>query len=172
MGRPSSCTIQTSLCTSGRRPGRTSGGRRRTPRWGPEWSREGWMILKTSNRVSLWNCCRSGPYFKEKCYDSNCTRMATSMTHVWNSASMIGYTAWPRKNATPTITNFKEIRNYVKLVNALMSRTFFFQQSDTKINDFDEGVLILEPFFWGSVIFKICSFCIKSHVWGRRNFFE
>ena len=25
-----------------------------------------------------------------------------------------------------------------------MSRTFFFQQNDTKINDFDEGVLILE----------------------------
>ena len=29
----------------------------------------------------------------------------------------------------------------------LMSRTFFFQQNDTKINDFDEGVLIPEPFF-------------------------
>ena len=28
-----------------------------------------------------------------------------------------------------------------------MSRTFFFLQNDTKINDFDEGVLILEPFF-------------------------
>ena len=27
-----------------------------------------------------------------------------------------------------------------------MSRTFFFQQDDTKINDFDEGVLILEQF--------------------------
>ena len=27
-----------------------------------------------------------------------------------------------------------------------MSRTFFFQQNDTKINDFDEGVLILDPF--------------------------
>ena len=48
-----------------------------------------------------------------------------------------------------------------------MSRTFFFQQNGTKINDFDEGVLILEPFFWGNVIFKICSFCIKCHVWGK-----
>ena len=28
-----------------------------------------------------------------------------------------------------------------------VSRTFFFQQNYTKINDFDEGVLILEPFF-------------------------
>ena len=27
-----------------------------------------------------------------------------------------------------------------------MNRTFFFLQNDTKINDFDEGVLILEPF--------------------------
>ena len=51
-----------------------------------------------------------------------------------------------------------------------MSRTFFFQQNDTKINDFDEGVLILEPFFWGNVIFRIGSFCIKSHVWGREEF--
>ena len=51
-----------------------------------------------------------------------------------------------------------------------MSRAFFFQQNDTKINDFDEGVLNLEPFFWGNVIFKICSFCINSHVWGREEF--
>ena len=51
-----------------------------------------------------------------------------------------------------------------------MSRIFFFLQNDAKINDFDEGVLILEPFFWGNVIFKICSFCIKSHVWGREEF--
>ena len=51
-----------------------------------------------------------------------------------------------------------------------MSRTFFFQQNDTKINDFDEGILILEPFFWVSVIFKIRSLCIKSHVWGREEF--
>ena len=48
--------------------------------------------------------------------------------------------------------------------------TFFFQQNDTKINDFDEGVLILEPFFWVNVIFKIRSFCIKSHFWGREEF--
>ena len=51
-----------------------------------------------------------------------------------------------------------------------MSRTFFFQQNDTKFNDFDEGVLILEPFFWGNVIFKICSFCIESHIWGKEEF--
>ena len=44
-----------------------------------------------------------------------------------------------------------------------MRRKYFFQQNDTKINNFDEGVLILEPFFWGNVIFKMCLFCIKSH---------
>ena len=53
-----------------------------------------------------------------------------------------------------------------------MSRTFFSQQNDTKSNDFDEGILILEPYFWGNVIFKICSFCIKSHDEVGRNFFE
>ena len=41
-----------------------------------------------------------------------------------------------------------------------MSRTFFFQQQDTKISDFDvKGILILEPFFWGNVIFKIFEIC-------------
>ena len=58
----------------------------------------------------------------------------------------------------------------IKLVCALMSRTFFFQQNDTKINDFDEGILIPEPFFWGNVVFKICSFCIESHVRSREEF--
>ena len=46
-----------------------------------------------------------------------------------------------------------------------MHRKFFFQQNDTKINNFDEGVLILEPLFWGNVIFKIC-FC-SSKLWLR-----
>ena len=58
----------------------------------------------------------------------------------------------------------------IKLVSALMNRSVFFLQSGTRINDFDEGVLILEPFFWGNVIFKMCSFCIKSHVWGREEY--
>ena len=35
-----------------------------------------------------------------------------------------------------------------------MNRTLFSLQNDTKINDFDEGILILEPFFWGNVIWK------------------
>ena len=46
-----------------------------------------------------------------------------------------------------------------------MRITFFFLQNDTKINDFDEGVLILGPFFWGNVIVKICHSCLKSHDW-------
>ena len=48
---------------------------------------------------------------------------------------------WSRKNARISITNFKEIGDVIKLVNAVISRTFFFQQ-----NDYDEGVLMLEPF--------------------------
>ena len=51
-----------------------------------------------------------------------------------------------------------------------MRRKFFSQQNDTKINYFDEGVLILEPFVWGNVIFKISFFCIESHDWGREEF--
>ena len=80
------------------------------------------------------------------------------------------YTGWPRKNATLSITNLKEIRDLIKLVSALMHRKLFSQQNDTKSNNFDEGILILEPFFWGNVIFKICFFSIKSHDWGREEF--
>ena len=53
-----------------------------------------------------------------------------------------------------------------------MSRTFFSQQNDTKIKDFDEGVLILEPFFWGNVIFKFAPFVSKVTFEVGRNFFE
>ena len=47
-----------------------------------------------------------------------------------------------------------------------MSRTCFFQQNDTKINDFDEGVLILEPFS------KCDPFVSKVTFEVGRNFFE
>ena len=47
---------------------------------------------------------------------------------------------------------------------------FFLKQNDTKISDFDEGVLILEPFLWSNIIFKICFFCIKSHDRGNEEF--
>ena len=83
---------------------------------------------------------------------------------------ILPYTGWPRENAIPMITHFKAIRDYIKLVGALMCRNFFFQQNDTKINNFDEGVVILEPFFWANVIFKICFFSIKSHDWGREEY--
>ena len=58
----------------------------------------------------------------------------------------------------------------MKKLCALLRIKFFFQQDDTKIVNFDEGVLILESFFRGNVFFKICIFCIKSHVWGRKEF--
>ena len=41
---------------------------------------------------------------------------------------------------------------------ALLRIQLFSQQDDTKIVNFDEGVLILWPFFWGNVILKICHF--------------
>ena len=53
-----------------------------------------------------------------------------------------------------------------------MSRTFFFLQNDTKINDFDEGVLIQEPFFGGNVISKFAPFVSKVTFEVGRNFFE
>ena len=57
------------------------------------------------------------------------------------------YIQWPRKNATLTINNFKKTRDRMKKLCALLRIKFFFQQDDTKIVNFDEGVLILEPFF-------------------------
>ena len=53
---------------------------------------------------------------------------------------------------------------------ASMHLKLFFQQDDTKIVDFDESILILWPFFWGNVIFKICHSCLNSHNWRTENF--
>ena len=50
-----------------------------------------------------------------------------------NSTSKRFYAGWPRKNVTLSITKFKEIRNLIKLVSAVMSKTFFFQQNDTNL---------------------------------------
>ena len=49
----------------------------------------------------------------------------------------------------------------MKKLRALMRINFFSQQNDTKIINFEESVLILWPFFWGNVIFKLCHFCLK-----------
>ena len=61
----------------------------------------------------------------------------------------LNYTGWPRKNATHTINNFKKTRDRMKKLSALLRIKFFFQQDDTKIVNFDGGVLKLyrEPFF-------------------------
>ena len=80
------------------------------------------------------------------------------------------YTGWHRKNATPTINNSKKTRDRMKKAGALMHIKFFLQQYDTKIINFDEGVLILWLFFWGNVIFKICHSCLKRHNWRTENF--
>ena len=47
------------------------------------------------------------------------------------------------------------MRDRIKNLCALLRMKFFSQQDDTKIVNFDEGVLILWPFFLGNVIFKI-----------------
>ena len=51
------------------------------------------------------------------------------------------YTEWPRKNATLTINNFKKTRDRMKKLCALLCIKFFSQQDDTKIVNFDEGIL-------------------------------
>ena len=55
-------------------------------------------------------------------------------------------TGWPRKDATLTINNFKKRRDRIKKLCALLCIKFFPQQDDTKIINFDEGILILWRF--------------------------
>ena len=50
----------------------------------------------------------------------------------------------------------------MKKLCALLRIKFFPQQDDTQIVNFDEGVLILWPFFWGNVIFKFALLSQKS----------
>ena len=62
-------------------------------------------------------------------------------------AGFLHCTGWPRKNATLTINNIKKMRDRMIKLCALLRIKFFSQQDDTKIVNFDEGVLILWPFF-------------------------
>ena len=52
-------------------------------------------------------------------------------------------------------------------MSALMSSTFFFQQNDTKVNDF-----ALEPFFEAMSFSKYAPFVSKVTFEVGRNFFE
>ena len=56
-------------------------------------------------------------------------------------------TGWPRKNATLKINDFKKTRDRINKVCPLLRIQFLFQQDDTKIINFDEGVYIIWPFF-------------------------
>ena len=92
--------------------------------------------------------------------------------HLKSANKLAYYTGWPRKNATPTINYFKKTRDIISKLCALLRIKFFFQQDDTKVINFIEGVLMLWPFFWGNVIFKICHcFCLKSHNWRTESFY-
>ena len=53
-----------------------------------------------------------------------------------------------------------------------MSKTFFFQQNDTKIKDFDEGVLILEQYSEAMSFSKFAPFVSKVTFELGKNFFE
>ena len=63
------------------------------------------------------------------------------------ACAMSMYTGWPRKNATLSINNFKKTRDRMKKLCALLPIELFSEQEDTKIVNFEEGVLILWPFF-------------------------
>ena len=100
-------------------------------------------------RAAMWiKCLAEG----QKCQAWTGIEPATLWSRVKGS---LQYTTAPRR---------------MKILCALLRINCLFQQVDTKIVNFDEGVLLLEPFFWGNVIFKICSLCIKSHVCGREEF--
>ena len=108
------------------------------------------------------------------CHKTQCSVHAWFVALLWKLGQMsshsANYTGWPKKNATLTINNFKKTREKMKKLCALLRIEFFSQQNDTKIINFDEGVLILWPFFLGNVIFKICHFCLNSHNWRTANF--
>ena len=58
----------------------------------------------------------------------------------------------------------------MKNVCALLRIKFFSQQDDTIIVNFNENVLILWPFFWGNVIFKICPSISKVTIYVPKFF--
>ena len=74
---------------------------------------------------------------------------------------VVAYTGWPRKNATLTINNFKKTKDRMNKLCALLRIEFFSKQDDTKIVNFDEGVLILWPL--RQCHFQDLPFYLKSH---------
>ena len=79
---------------------------------------------------------------------------------MWRQIS--DYTAWPKKNATHAIVNFFKVIQNMSLVIISWVRTFFFQQNDTMIINFDWGVWIWGLFFGGNVVSKIYYFLHSS----------
>ena len=58
----------------------------------------------------------------------------------------------------------------MKKLCTLLRIKYISQQYDTKIVNFDEGVLILWPFFRGNVIFKICPSISKVTIYVPKIF--
>ena len=100
--------------------------------------------------IQNWKFAHSGRHLYD--YTLSCVANATP---AWSIliVKMTNYTGWPRKNATLTINNFKKTRDRMKKLCAILRIQFFPQQDDTKIVNFDEGVLILWPFFFKAMSF-------------------
>ena len=88
--------------------------------------------------------------------DPVCSHFTLWMKKHFGFSYYIGLYRVAQKNATLTINNSKKTRDRMKKLCTLLRIKFFSQQDDAKIVNFDEGVLILWPFFWGNVISKIC----------------
>ena len=58
----------------------------------------------------------------------------------------------------------------MKKLCALLRIKLFSLQEDIKIVNFDEGVLIMWPFFWGNIIFKICPSISKVTIYVPKIF--
>ena len=67
------------------------------------------------------------------------------------------------------INNFKKTRDRMKKLCALLRINFFSQQNDTKIVNFDEGVLILWPFSEALSISRFALLSQKSQFTYRVN---
>ena len=113
--------------------------------------------------VSVWVCVYWGDWWEVVWFV--CVVKISQLSQSAGTNERSGYTGWSRKNATLTTNNFKKTRDRMKKLWPLLRIKFFSQQDDTKIVNFAEGVLILWPFSWGNVIFKICSSISKVTIY-------
>ena len=80
------------------------------------------------------------------------------------------YTGWPRKNATPTIHDFKKTRDRINKLCPLLRIQFFFQENDTKIIYFHEGFWFYGCFTEAMSFSKFATFVSKVTIDVRKLF--